>query len=198
MSPPASRRSEILGCAVELASEEGLEGLTIGRLAAELGLSKSGLFGHFGSKEDLQLATVDAAAAIFVREVVEPALATEEGAPRLAALCDNFIGYLERGVFAGGCFFAAATAEFDGRPGPVRDKLRARQAAWLAELARHARLAGVEDPEQVAFEIQALVLGANAADQLLDDERAFERARRAMRRLLDTLAGHELCDQEPA
>jgi AcrR family transcriptional regulator len=179
-----SRRDAILERAVEVASEEGLEGLTIGRLSSELGLSKSGLFGHFGSKEELQLAAVDAATAIFFREVIKPALAAPEGAPRLRAFCDLWVGYLERKVFKGGCFFAAATAEFDSRPGPVRDKLRDDQRALQAELARHARIAGVEDPEQLVFEVQSLVQGANAAHQLLEDDEAFARARRAIDRLL--------------
>jgi AcrR family transcriptional regulator len=179
-----SRREAILERAVGVASEEGLEGLTIGRLSSELGLSKSGLFGHFGSKEELQLAAVDAAGAIFVREVVEQALTEPEGAPRLRAYCESWVRYLERKVFSGGCFFAAASAEFDGRPGPVRDKLRDGQGAWLAELAKQARLAGAEDPEQLVFEVSSLVQGANASYQLFDDEDAFARARRAIERLL--------------
>lgn len=179
-----SRREAILERAVEVASEEGLEGLTIGRLSTELGLSKSGLFGHFGSKEELQLATVDAAAAVFVREVIEPALAEPEGAPRLSAYLDRYVGYLEREVFSGGCFFAAASVEFDGRPGPVRDKLRDGYRALLEELARQARIAGVADPEQLAFEAHALVQGANARYQLLDNTDAFARARRALERLV--------------
>lgn len=179
-----SRRDAILERAVEVASEEGLEGLTIGRLSSGLGLSKSGLFGHFGSKEELQLAAVDEASTIFVREVIEPALEEPDGAPRLRAYCDRWVGYLERKVFRGGCFFAAAAAEFDGRPGTVRDKLRANQAAWFAELARHAQLAGVEDPDQLVFEVYSLIQGANAQYQLLEDAKAFGRARRAMDRLL--------------
>ena len=179
-----SRREAILERAVGVASEQGLEGLTIGRLSSELGLSKSGLFGHFGSKEELQLAAVDAASAIFVREVVEPALTEPEGAPRLRAYCESWVGYLERKVFSGGCFFAAASAEFDGRPGPVRDKLRDGQGAWLTELAKQAKLAGAEDPEQLVFEVSSLVQGANASYQLFEDEDAFARARRALERLL--------------
>lgn len=179
-----STRDAILERAVEMASEEGLEGLTIGRLASELALSKSGLFGHFGSKEGLQLATVDAASAVFTREVIEPALAEPEGAPRLRAYLDRYVGYLEREVFSGGCFFAAASIEFDGRPGPVRDRLRDAYRALLAEFARQARIAGVDDPEQLAFEAHALVQGANARYQLLDDDAAFARARRAIERLL--------------
>lgn len=179
-----SRRDAILERAVELASQEGLEGLTIGRLSAELGLSKSGLFGHFGSKEELQLAAVDAASAVFVREVVEPALSEPEGAPRLRAYCESWVGYLERKVFSGGCFFAAASTEFDGRPGPVRDKLRDGLELWLTELAKQAKLAGAEDAEQLVFEVYSLVQGANGAYQLFGDERAFTRARTAIERLL--------------
>jgi len=182
MSP--SRRDAILDRAVDLASEEGLEGLTIGRLSSELGLSKSGLFGHFGSKEELQLAAIDAANEIFVREVIEPALASPEGVPRLRAYCESWVGYLERKVFAGGCFFAAASSEFDGRPGPVRDKLREGQGLWVAEIAKQAKLAGVDDPEQLVFEVSSLVQGANAAHQLFGDEQAFARARTAIDRLL--------------
>jgi AcrR family transcriptional regulator len=179
-----SRKDAILERAVEVASEEGLEGLTIGRLSSELGLSKSGLFGHFGSKEELQLAAVDAASAIFFDEVVKPALKDPEGAPRLRAYCEGWVGYLEREVFSGGCFFAAAAAEFDGRPGPVRDRLRDGQGAWLAELAKQARLAGVDDPDQFVFEVHSLVQGANARYQLFGEQDAFARARRAIERLL--------------
>jgi AcrR family transcriptional regulator len=179
-----SKRDAILERAVEVASEAGLEGLTIGRLSSELGLSKSGLFGHFGSKEELQLAAVDAASAIFVREVIEPALPEPEGGPRLRAFCDRWVGYLEREVFSGGCFFAAASAEFDGRPGPVRDRLRDGLQLWLAELAKQANLAGAEDAEQIAFEVYSLVQGANASYQLFGDERAFARARTAIDRIL--------------
>jgi AcrR family transcriptional regulator len=179
-----SRRDAILERAVELASEEGLEGLTIGRLSTELGLSKSGLFGHFGSKEELQLAAVDAAGAIFYSEVIKPALEEDQGAPRLRAYCEGFVSYLERKVFSGGCFFAAASAEFDGRPGPVRDKLREGQQALLRELTEQARLAGAEDPEQLVFEVHSLIQGANARYQLFDDADAIARARRAIERLL--------------
>jgi AcrR family transcriptional regulator len=185
--PPATAtrtRDAILERAVDLASVEGLEGLTIGRLATELGMSKSGLFGHFGSKEELQLATVREAADRFVAEVVQPALAEEEGLPRLRALCDRYVDYLERSVFSGGCFFAAATAEFDDRPGPVRDAVRTGVAAWLGLLERNAAGAGLDDPKQVAFELHALALGANAGARLFGDERAVARARTAIERLL--------------
>jgi AcrR family transcriptional regulator len=169
---------------VDLASTEGLEGLTIGRLASELQMSKSGLFGHFGSKEELQLATIEKAGRRFVQEVVEPALNTDEGSPRLRALCDRYLGYLERRVFPGGCFWAAATIEFDGKPGPVRDRLRDAVAAWVGELERQARIAGAPDPAQLAFQLQAMIQGANSSFQLFGDQTAFRRAREAIEPLL--------------
>src|ERR1700746_771479 len=124
-------RENILQVAVNLASMEGLEGLTIGRLADELKMSKSGLFSHFGSREDLQMATVEMARQIFVEHVIRPALAAPEGAPRLWALCDAWVRYVEHPVFPGGCLFAAASFEFDSRPGPVRDRVAAAVEQWL-------------------------------------------------------------------
>ena len=179
-----SRKQAILDRAVELASVDGLEGLTIGTLASDLGLSKSGLFGHFGSKEDLQLATVDRAAQRFVRDVVEPAAGAAEGRPRLRALCERYLDHLETRALPGGCFWAGAMAEFDTRLGPVHDAVRTAVAAWLAELERHARLAGYDDPAQLVFELQSLVQGANANYQLLGDPEAFSRARAAVERRL--------------
>jgi AcrR family transcriptional regulator len=181
---PAGSRERILALAVDLASAEGLEGLTIGRLASELGMSKSGLFGHFGSKEELQLATIEEAARRFVRDVVEPALGTHEGIPRLEALCESYLAHLEGAVYSGGCFWAAATIDFDGRPGPVRDRLQDAFGAWIAELERQAGIAGARDAAQLAFELQALIQGANSNYQLFDDRAAFRRAREAVDRLL--------------
>jgi AcrR family transcriptional regulator len=177
-------RQAILEAAVHLASEEGLEGLTIGRLASELSMSKSGLFAHFGSKEELQLATVEAARAVFVREVVGPAFAAEKGLARLWRLCDVWLAYVKGEVFRGGCFFAAAAAEFDGRPGAVRDRVAEVMREWLALLRRsvsEAQAAGQlgpdADPAQLAFELNALEMGANWAFQLHGDRQAFARAR---------------------
>jgi AcrR family transcriptional regulator len=185
MATKAARtRAVILECAVDVASAEGLEGLTIGRLANELRMSKSGLFAHFGSKEELQLATVDAAAARFYGEVLVPAQREREGGARLMAYCECYIDYLERKVFAGGCFWAATAAEFDDRPGPVRDVVRAGVAGWLGELERQAAVAGVEDAAELAFEIYSLGLGANTFSRLLADDRAFDRARAAIARRL--------------
>src|SRR5271170_1309015 len=111
----ARTRTAILQTAADLASVEGLDGLSIGRLASELAMSKSGLFAHFGSKEDLQLAAIEEARQRYVQEVITPALAAGSGITRLYALCEAFLSYIERGVFPGGCFFAAAVAEFDGK-----------------------------------------------------------------------------------
>src|SRR5689334_2680839 len=146
-------RAAILERAVDLASAEGLDGLTIGRLATELGMSKSGLFAHFGSKQELQLATVEAAARRFATTVIEPALSAPDGAPRLRALGENYLEHLD--LYTGGCFWAATSIEFDDRPGPVRDAIAAALDGWLGELARQARIAGAEDPDRVAFELYA-------------------------------------------
>ncbi len=177
-------RAAILARATELARSQGLEGLTIGRLAGEMKMSKSGLFRHFGSKEELQLATIDAAAREYVEQIVEPALAMPEGRGRLEALCDRYLAYLESQVGAGGCFWAACAAEFDDRPGPVRDRVRQMVGAWVSLLGREAELAGAEDPDQLAFELHSLVMGANLRAQLLGDATAFARARTALKRLL--------------
>ncbi|HUP64423.1 MAG TPA: TetR/AcrR family transcriptional regulator [Thermoanaerobaculia bacterium] len=188
-------RRAILETAVDMASAEGLEGLTIGRLASGLEMSKSGLFAHFGSKEELQLACVEAAREIFLSEVIRPALRAPRGIARLRALCEQWISYAERKVFRGGCFFDAAAAEFDSRPGEVRDRVAATWRDWLAMLesaARKAQEVGELDPEidpsQVAYELNALVTAANRSSQLLEDEAAWNRARSAARRLIDSLA----------
>src|SRR5499425_3915204 len=124
-------RQEILRRSMDIASAEGLEGLSIGRLANELDMSKTGIFAHFGSKEQLQLATVETAKEIFLQEVVQPAFQNQRGISRLKAMLENWLGYVEKIVFRGGCFFAAASAEFDSRPGPVRDEIASLTKAWL-------------------------------------------------------------------
>lgn len=180
-------RQTILEAAVDVASAEGLEGLTIGRLASKLSMSKSGLFAHFGSKEELQLATIEAARSIFVREVIRPAFEAAHGMQRLWKICDTWLGYVQGGVFRGGCFFAAAAAEFDSRPGPVRDRIAEIMKEWLNILRRavvEAEEAGHMDkgvdPTQLAFEFNALELGANWAFKLHGDRQAFARAREAI------------------
>lgn len=177
-------RESILRVAVDLASVEGLEGLTIGRLADELKMSKSGLFAHFGSKEDLQLATVEMARQIFVDRIIRPALARPEGLPRLLALCQGWLDHVAGRVFKGGCFFTAASFEFDSRSGPVRDAIAAAMRTWIdvlsraiegAQKARHIKAS--IDARKFAFEIYSLAMGANWALQLLDDKEAMSKAR---------------------
>jgi AcrR family transcriptional regulator len=183
----AHTRAAILERAVDLASVEGLEGLTIGRLARELEMSKSGLFAHFGSKQELQLAAVDAAAQRFRAAVIEPALGAPDGAPRLRAMGNSYLAYLEGGGYSGGCFWAATSAEYDDRPGPVRDAIAAALDAWLGELERQAGLAGCEDPGRFAFELYAVVMGANSRFRLSGDRAVFGYARGAIDRLLSEL-----------
>ncbi len=187
-------RTSILERAVDLASLEGLEGLTIGRLADELGLSKSGLFAHFGSKEELQLATVEAASRRYIEEIFTPALREPRGYPRLLAICRSWLSYVRRNVFPGGCFFAAASFEFDGRPGPVRDQIRRLMDDWIGALERAVRMAQAEghldpklDPAQLAFELNALFFGANFAFHLRGDQTAIEKAERAALARLESL-----------
>lgn len=185
----ARTRQAILATAADVASVDGLDGLTVGRLAAELSMSKSGLFAHFGSKQDLQLATIEEARHRYVREVIEPALAAGTGLRRLHALCESFLSYIERRVFPGGCFFASAMAEFDAKaPGPVRDRIAECQAQWMDTLERAAasareaeELDASTDPQQLAFELEAALLSANWYYHLYHDPGYLERARRAVR-----------------
>ena len=188
-------RRAILRKAVNLASLEGLEGLTIGKLATALKISKSGLFAHFGSKEDLQCAVVDAARDIFVERVVRPAHEFH-GLQRLRALCENWLSYGETKVFPGGCFFSAASLEFDDRPGRVRDQIVELMKKWLGNLehaARDAQLAGElkkeVDVRQLAFEIQALAMGANWSSRLFRDQNAFRLVRGAILQRIDQATG---------
>jgi AcrR family transcriptional regulator len=188
-------RQAILEVAVHVASAEGLDGLTIGQLASKLSMSKSGLFAHFGSKEELQLATIEAARCIFIREVVQPALEAGQGLSRLWKLCDIWLDYVQREVFQGGCFFAAAAAEFDSRPGVVRDRIAEIMKEWLDGLERavsESQAAGhlrrSIAPVQLAFEINALEMGANWAFQLFGDPDAFTRARDAILQRFRALA----------
>ena len=177
---------------------EGIEGLSIARLAAAVGLSKSGLFAHFRSKEELQLATIETADQIFRTEVIAPALGVPAGIARLRALCDEFLAHLERGVFPGGCFFASVAAEVDTHPGPVRDRALALVDEWVGQLetaAREAQAEGSvkpdEDPMQIAFELDAYVLLANAQYVASGDASALDRARQAVERLLSSVATRE-------
>jgi AcrR family transcriptional regulator len=187
-------RHAILETAAGLATEEGLEPLSIGRLAEATGMCKSGLFAHFGSKEELQLATVDHAASLFIAEVIAPARAAPKGLARVWALCDHMIDYAERQVFPGGCFFAATSFEFNNRPGPVRDRIEENIRAWLSYLehaVEQAQEAGelVDDvsAREIAFQLDAFAQAANAQFQLFRDERVFAEARRAIRDRIDSL-----------
>ena len=188
-SKGAETRATILDRAIDLASVEGLEGLTIGRLAADLEMSKSGLFAHFGSKQDLQLAAVEAAARRFRGAVIEPAMDASDGAPRLRALADCYLAHLASDPYPGGCFWAATSAEYDDRPGPVRDAIAAALEAWLGELERQARIAGAAKPDRLAFELYAVVMGANSRYRLSGDRAAFSHARAIVDRLLGELPG---------
>jgi AcrR family transcriptional regulator len=188
----ARTRHAILGLAARFASAEGLEAVSLQRLATDLGISKSGLFAHFGSKEELQLATVEEAARIFTDEVLRPGLAPPTGVGRVAALCEAFLSYLERKVFPGGCFFEATIAEFDSRPGPVRDAIVSRRGYFPASLARTVRGAQAVgeidptvDPEQLAWELSSLLVAANGSHNIDGGSVGFERARRAIRDRLD-------------
>jgi AcrR family transcriptional regulator len=171
----ARTRESILRTAADIASVDGLDGLTIGRLAAELEMSKSGLFAHFGSKEELQLATIDEARLRYAAEVITPGLAADRGIGRLDSLCQSFLSYVERGVFPGGCFFAAAMAEFDSKSsGPVLERA-------AEEGVEIGHLRATTDARQLAFELEASLLAANWYFHLYSDAGYFDRARRAIR-----------------
>jgi AcrR family transcriptional regulator len=189
-------REAILREAARLATVDGLAGLSLAHLADAVGMSKSGLFAHFGSKEELQLATIAAAREIFVAEVVDPARSAERGLPRLRALMDAKFDYIRRGVFSGGCFFDAARLEYDSRnPGPVRDAILDEFAAWSKLVTDFVKAAQREghidpdtDPEQLAFELDAIGTAANLRTQIHRDDQGFERARRAIDARLEALA----------
>lgn len=183
----AGTRATILSRALNIASVDGLEGLTIGRLAGELEMSKSGVFAHFGSKRELQLATIAAAAERFRIAVIEPALRAPDGALRLRAMAAAYLDHLEGNDYSGGCFWAATSAEYDDRPGPVRDAIAAALDAWLGELERQARLAGAADPGRFAFELYAVVMGANSRFRMSGDRAVFGYARDAIERRLGEL-----------
>lgn len=190
----ARTRAAILHQAARLASVEGLEGLTIGGLAAALSMSKSGLYAHFGSKVELQLATIDEAARVFAAAVIAPALAAEPGRPQLVALCDAYLAYLRRRTFPGGCFFAAAAMEMGSRPGPVRDRIAGFQRELMgltSGFVRAAQQHGAllhEDPNALAFEINGQFLAANAGFNLTGDSGVLDLAASVLHRRLDRSA----------
>ena len=188
-------RATILHEAAQLATVEGIAGLSISRLAQAVGMSKSGLIAHFGSKQELQLATIETASAIFTEEVVEAALAGGTGLERLQALAERFLAHVEARVFPGGCFFASVAAEMDTHPGPVRDRAVQLTEDWLRHLEtaiRDAQDEGAidpaEDPHELAFELDAYLLLANAQFVVSQEPTPINRARRAVRRRLAAAA----------
>jgi len=184
-------RATILRAAAALVTVDGLDGLSIGNLAVALGMSKSGLSAYFGSKQELQLATVAEAARIFDEEVVRPALAAPVGLGQLAAVCEAFFGHLERHTFPGGCFMASVALEMETRPGPVKDLIAAFQAQFGAlirgfaatALARNELAAG-EDPDRLAFELNGIMLAADSNFARHEDPAVLELARQIVRQRL--------------
>jgi AcrR family transcriptional regulator len=191
MSKGEETRTAILDTALALASTGGLEGLSIGNLAREVGLSKSGLFAHFNSKENLQLQVLTTAAERFVAEVVTPALRRPRGEPRVRALFEHWLAWAKASYLPGGCPFVATAVELDDRPGPLRDYLVDAQSRWLGTMARAATIAVEEghfraglDGEQFAYELYSILLAYHLFRRLLRDPRAEARSRSAFERLL--------------
>src|SRR5262249_49881589 len=191
-------RATILLTAAKLATTKGLDGLSIGDLAAEVGMSKSGLYAHFKSKEELELATIETAAAIFDREGLQPAANAQAGTERLWALVDAFLSHLERRVYPGGCFFAAVASELDTRPGPARDRVVQILEQWqslLRQCILDAQASGAIDPQaevaQAAFEIQAMLLAGNYQFVMTNDPIRLTQARKGGRHVLARLAVKE-------
>lgn len=187
----ARSRRDIMNRAVQVASVGGLDGLTIGRLAAETSVSKSGVVALFGTKEQLQLATIAAAREVFLEHVIQPALAAPSGVRRLRAVIEAWIDYSGNRVFAGGCFFASAQAEFGARPGVVRDAIAREMADWHEFLRRAAaravefgELSADTDPDQLAFELVAVLEWANSVSVLTESQEPYRRVRAAAVRLL--------------
>ena len=192
-APGDRSRARVLEHAAALATLEGLDGVSIARIAAATGMPKSSVYVLFGSKEELQLATIDAARANFIRHVVTPAIATTPpGRQQLQRLCDGYLDYVEQRIFPGGCFFVTASAEMGGRHGPVRDRVALYQRQWrqlLTESTRQAHTAHElppgTDPDQLAFELGAILAGSDIAAVLHNDNTIIDRARHAVRARLD-------------
>lgn len=191
MSKGEATRAAILDVALATASRVGLEALSFGELARGAGLSKSGLFAHFSSKEDLQIEVVRKAISKFVELVIGPALKQPRGEPRVRALFENWFRWSRASELPGGCLFIAASSEFDDQPGPVRDLLLASQKDWLGVLAQAARVAVEEghfqatlDTEQFAWQLDAFILGYHHAARLLRSSDAEKRAQDAFESLI--------------
>ena len=187
-APGERARARVVEQAAQLATIEGIEGISIGRLADATGIAKSSVYALFGSKEELQLATINAARDSFITEVVTPAMrTTEPGRQRLLALCEGYLSYVERRVFPGGCFFVSASAEVGSRPGRIRDEVARIQAQWRDVLGREASVAVDQgelpadiDPQQLAFELGVILAGTNIVSVLHDDLVVIGRARSAV------------------
>ena len=187
-APGDRSRARVLEHAAALATLEGLDGVSIARIAAATGMPKSSVYVLFGSKQELQLATIDAARANFIRHVVTPVITmTPPGRHRLRRLCDSYLDYVEQRIFPGGCFFVTASAEMGGRHGPVRERVALYQRQWhqlLSQTSRQAQTAHElppgTDPDQLAFELGALLAGSNIAAVLHDDNTLIDRARQAV------------------
>jgi AcrR family transcriptional regulator len=204
MTKGAETRHAILDRAIRLASEAGLEGLTIGTLADDLELSKSGLFAHFRSKEALQIQVLDHAADVFIQSVVRPALKAPRGEPRLRVLFERWLDWARANELPGGCLFVAAASELDDRPGPVRDRLVELQRDWFGVIAISFLKGVVEghfredaDPDQFAQDLYGIMLGYHHASRLLQDPAAERRARRAFEQLLAAAAPRPVSSSKP-
>lgn len=195
MSPSPSKgdltRDRLIATGAALARTEGLDGLTIGTLASAAGMSKSGVFAHFGSREDLQLCILDAASAAFSERVFRPALRERRGLPRLRSIARHWLDFIAEMGDAGGCILMAAASEFDDRPGPLRDRVQAMQRQLRGEIERCVQMAidagdlrPDSDAAQVAFELYALVLGSHHDLRLFGTDAVIARAERAFRALV--------------
>ena len=189
-------RGAILRAAASLATVDGLEGLSIGHLATATGMSKSGLYAHFGSKQELQLATVEEAYRILQEAVVRPALAAPPGLAQLAAVCEAFFEYLRCGTFPGGCFFASAVLEMGTRPGPVKERVAAVQAefdglvrGFAVTAVEQGELPAGEDPTRLAFELHGIMLAADSDFVLRDDPTVLDMATQIVRQRLGLGSG---------
>ena len=189
VSKGSQTRSAILDAALGIASRDGLEGLSIGMLAEALGMSKSGVFAHFGSREELQIALIDEYARRFLEAVFHPAIKLPRGLPRLKAMFENWLHRVQTIEIPNGCVFISGAVEFDDRPGPVRDRMVEANRGWQGEMRKAARqaidcghLAAGCDPEQLVFELYGVMLALHHDARLLRDSRAVERARRAFER----------------